>query len=361
MELENNQIINALLVGCGRISRKHFDALNDLAESGVQITAVVDVDTLKSQNLVKNKMIPIFGNLKDIPNTLTYDLGVVMTDSGKHYEHAKFFVSRGIDVLVEKPVTLKLEQAYELENLAREQNCKIYVVKQNRYNAAVQKARSSVDQGLIGRINIGTIRVRWNRPQSYYDQADWRGTWEFDGGVIANQASHHIDLLQWFMGPIQEVSAYDARFGVDIETENSVVAAVKFLSGALGTIEASTCIRPRNIEGSLSLIGELGTIEIGGNAVNNITTFLVEDMKEINELTPTIPINPNDVYGAGHKSVYQDIIKDRNGELNSAVEITESLKSLELIHMIYKSIEEGRPVLASEQDIRSSRLGVKNV
>ena len=361
MKLKNNQFINAFLVGCGRISYKHFDALNDLGETGAQITGVADLDQLKCKNLIKNKNIPIFETLNDIPETLNFDLGVVTTESGKHYEHAKFFVSRGIDVLVEKPVTLRLEQAYELEKLARDRNCKIYVVKQNRYNDAVQKARLAVDQGLLGRINIGTLRVRWNRPQSYYDQADWRGTWELDGGVIANQASHHIDLLQWFMGPIKEVVAYDAKYGVDIETENTVVAIVKFLSGALGTIEATTCISPRNIEGSLSLIGESGTIEIGGNAVNKITTFLVEDIEEHIDNAMTKPLNPDDVYGSGHKCVYKDIINYRKGEYNSAVDITESIKSLQLIHMLYKSIEEGRPVLSSEQDISSSRLGLKNV
>ena len=285
------------------------------------------------------------------------DLGVVLTESGNHFIHAKRLLMSGLDVLIEKPITLRMDHAKELACLAKSLSKKIYVVKQNRFNNPILQARKAFEDGRLGNLQIGTVRVRWCRPQSYYDQADWRGTWEMDGGVIANQASHHIDLLQWFMGPVESVSAFSARFGVDIDTEDTVVATLKFASGALGTIEATTSVRPRNLEGSLSLLGSKGSIEIGGFAVNELSKFELSSGENLEFLNEPPKNDTSDVYGSGHIAVYREILKDRQGIPNDSVAAEESLKSLELIHMIYKSIEENRTVSSNETDTSSCLLG----
>lgn len=354
--MNHNHTINAYFIGVGRIAQKHWQVVEQLSDEDITVIGVCDLDIEKCHKLVGNKDVAIDADYKTSEAFNASNLVVVLTESGSHFEHARCAIESGKDVLIEKPVTLTLKDAYELEKLAKEHGRNIFVVKQNRFNPPVAKAQNLYETGRLGILNIGTIRVRWSRSQDYYDQAAWRGTWRYDGGVIANQASHHIDLLQWFMGPVESVYSYSARFGVDIETEDTIVAVVKFKSGALGTIEATTCIRPRNLEGSLSLIGSKGSLEVGGFAVNELKYVQLDDINEsaINKLS----VDTSDVYGAGHKNVYAEIIKHRMGLANETVDISESIKSLELIHLIYKSVEEQRMVSADELNSGSALLGV---
>lgn len=359
LNLKNNNIINAVIVGCGRIAKKHFDAINLIANDTVKILAVSDLNIDKCATLVGDRVDIIQStNFKAKTILNECNLGIILSESGNHFQHAAEFLKRSIDVLIEKPVTLKLEDADELERIALANNCKVYVVKQNRYNPPIVLARRAFENGDLGSLNIGTIRVRWCRKQDYYDQASWRGTWAMDGGVIANQASHHVDLLRWFFGPVKSLKAYASTYGVEIETENTVVAVIEFETGALGTLEATTCTRPRNLEGSLSLIGSKGSIEVGGFAVNELINFDTRNDDFLTNSKKEMPQDTNDVYGSGHVKVYEEIVKDRCGLDNTAVMLAEAKNSLELIHMIYKSIEENRTVYSSEKDLRSMKLGL---
>ena len=357
--MKTNSSINACFVGCGRIAKKHFDCFYSKNIAGLNLKTVCDIEPQKFDKFDFDSDLIKASKITEIISDSSIDLAVIMTESGNHYKHAKIFVERGIDVLIEKPVTLKLTDAYKLRDLASRNNSKIYVVKQNRYNKAVKFAKRIIKEEKLGRLNLGTVRVRWCRRQDYYDQAPWRGTWKQDGGVISNQAIHHIDLLQWFMGPVRSVSAFSNTFGVNIEAEDSIVGAINFESGAIGSIEATTSIRPINVEGSVSLIGQNGYIEIGGHAANEIGKINFSNMEEnLEAIKNENTADVDDVYGDGHEQVYREILSDRLGAPNSAVQIDEAIKSLKIIHMMYKSTEQNRIVHASELSDGSEKLGI---
>ena len=355
--MKTNRNLNVFLIGAGRISSKHISAIDMLSDEGVNLVGVAELEQQKFNHLkLANDVLKV----KDYLDPAIYsncDLISILTESGSHYNIAKNLLPLGIDLLIEKPVTLRVEHALELERLSRLYNSKIYVVKQNRYNAAIQTCNTLIENGFIGDFNVGTVRVRWCRDQDYYNLADWRGTWKHDGGVLSNQAIHHIDLLQKYMGPVQAVTAFSGTFGVDIETEDTVVACLKFQSGALGTIEATTSVRPENLEGSLSLLGKKGTIVIGGHAINKISVAKAFDMNE--EILMSVDKNPDtsDVYGTGHTEVYRNILLDKSGEASEVVTIIEAIKSLKIIHMIYRSIETNTVIHFDDPNINSLRIG----
>lgn len=352
-----NEPMKVVFVGCGRIAGKHLKAVKEIGEKNIKVTALVDKIYEKCQKLDPKGHCEHFQNINEALEKVECDMGVIMTDSGAHYENALNFIKKGKDVLIEKPVTLKLTHANDLQVIAAEAGVNVFVVKQNRFNQAVVFAKDAVKRNLLGKLNIASIRVRWCRDQSYYDQAAWRGTWSDDGGVIANQAIHHIDLLQWFMGPVTEVFAYSRTFGVtNIEVEDSIVAIVSFKSGAIATIEATNSVRPRNLEGSLSIIGDDGSIIIGGVAVNKIEKFEVKG-ENSKLFDGTGMLDDKDVYGEGHVSFYREILKFNYSNKNSTVQLDEALKSLEIVHLIYKSIELKRPVKMSELGKGAKQLG----
>jgi predicted dehydrogenase len=226
-----------------------------------------------------------------------------------------------------------------------EAGIKLFVVKQNRYNLPVRKLREAVESGRFGKVVMGTVRVRWMRDQSYYDQDPWRGTWAEDGGVFANQASHHIDLLEWMMGEPVSVFAYGRTALVNIETEDTGVAVVRFRSGALGVIEATTATRPKDLEGSISILGERGTVEIGGFAVNELKVWNFVDAQPGEEsIVRQYRENPPNVYGFGHIAYLEHVVDAVMNGSPSLVDGLEGRKSLELITALYESIETGREV-----------------
>ena len=358
--MKTNNVIYVLLVGCGRIVSKHVAAIKSCGVDNIQIVGVVDIDLAKAKKYGELLSVPYYNSLEDLNDSVNIDLAVVMTDSGTHFSVASELLSKGFDVLVEKPMALTLEHANEMINLAKKLNRNLFVVKQNRFNDAVQKVRSVVLEKKLGQLNSAAVCVRWCRDQKYYDQASWRGTWLDDGGVIANQAIHHIDLLVWFMGDVECVSAFDANLMSKFEAEDTICAIVKFKSGALGVIEATTAARPNNIEGSLSLLGSAGYAKIGGHAVNELTSLITK------EVTPEVTLRDNngvqdtaDVYGDGHQSIYREIIKFLKGSTNTAVLGDDGIESLRLIHMIYRSVETGKPVYNTgvDSEISSVRLG----
>ena len=361
--MRTKALINVAFIGCGRISKKHYDAAMALRDSGLHVTAVTDLDTEKCKPYTDGATIKVANDFTSNGFLDGCDLAVILTESGNHFQHAKYALEAGLDVLIEKPVTLKLDDATQLLTIANNAKRKIYVVKQNRFNEPVLTAKKFVDNGFLGKPQIACVRVRWCRPQAYYDLADWRGTWAMDGGVISNQASHHVDLMRWFMGPVKSVQALERRFGVAIETEDTVLALLEFESGAVATLEATTSTRPRNLEGSFSLQGSRGAFEVGGFAVNEMRYLETSDDRYTSTETGkniAVEKDTSDVYGSGHTAIYEEIIKDRLGQANKAVNINDAIETLEVIHSIYRSIETGKKIIFGKDEIRSSRMGEYN-
>jgi predicted dehydrogenase len=242
-------------------------------------------------------------------------------------------------------MALTLDDADAMIEACDKYNCKLFVVKQNRFNVPILKLREALENDRFGKLVLGTIRVRWSRDQNYYDQAKWRGTWSMDGGVLTNQASHHVDLLEWMMGDVESVFAKSTTALVDIEAEDTAIVTLKFRNGALGIIEATTAIRPKDLEGSISILGEKGSVEIGGFAVNKMLHWNFQDKIDGDvQVMDEYSVNPPNVYGFGHQSYYEHVVDSILYDKKHLVDGLVGRKSLELITAIYESIETGKEV-----------------
>ena len=273
------------------------------------------------------------------------DAVAVLTPSGMHAEHTIRLAKHRKHIIVEKPMALTLDDADAMIRACDEAGIRLFVIKQNRFNVPVQKAREALDNGRFGKLVLGTVRVRWCRPQHYYDQDSWRGTWKYDGGVLTNQASHHVDLLEWMLGDVESVFAKSTTALVNIEAEDTAVVTLKFRNGALGIIEATTATRPKDLEGSLSILGENGSVVIGGFAVNQLQTWnFTNEEPGDSEVLENYSVNPPDVYGFGHRSYYEHVVQCLAEQSAQLVDGLEGRRSLELIHAIYESIETGKEV-----------------
>jgi predicted dehydrogenase len=301
--------------------------------------------------------VPWFKSLDDLLGAKDIDAVSVLTPSGSHADIAVRVAQSGRHVIVEKPMALTLSDGDRMIREAVAHRVRLFVVKQNRFNVPVVKAREALDAGRFGKLVLGTVRVRWCRDQTYYAQDAWRGTFAQDGGVIANQASHHVDMLSWFMGDVESIHARCSTALVDIEAEDTCVATLKFRNGALGIVEATGATRPKDLEGSLSILGEKGTVVIGGFAVNRIDHWqFVEPEPEDAEVLEHFSVNPPDVYGFGHRAYYSHVVRVLEEDSAALVDGLEGRRSLELITALYESIASGRPV-ALRLDARNSRLG----
>ena len=241
-------------------------------------------------------------------------------------------------------MAISLAAADALVQACDDNNVKLFVVKQNRLNPTIQLLKRAIDKGRFGRIYMANCTVRWTRPQDYYDQAPWRGTWEFDGGAFMNQASHYVDLVQWMMGPVESISAKTATLARKIEAEDSGVAILKFRSGALGCIEVTMLTFPKNLEGSITILGEKGTVKIGGTAVNKVEHWLFADYDDDDKLVETVNTNPTSVYGFGHEPYYRNVASALRGQSVADTDGRAGRKSLELILGIYESARKGHDV-----------------
>jgi predicted dehydrogenase len=339
-------VLRFALVGCGRIAPRHAELLSKGQVRNASLAAVCDIDEAKARAFGAKYGVPAY---KDMDEMLKKEKGIdivtVLTPSGLHAQHTISLASYGKHIVVEKPMALTLDDADAMIRACDRNGVKLFVVKQNRFNRPVQKLREALEQGRFGKIVLGTVRVRWCRTQEYYDQDPWRGTWKLDGGVLTNQASHHLDLLEWMMGTPESVFAKSTTALVKIETEDTAVATVKFSSGALGVIEATTAARPKDLEGSLSILGENGTVEIAGFAVNEMKTWNFRDKRpEDADVLAHYSVNPPNVYGFGHQEYLQDVVDSIESGTSALVDGLEGRKSLELITALYESIETGREV-----------------
>jgi UDP-N-acetyl-2-amino-2-deoxyglucuronate dehydrogenase len=332
------------LVGCGRISERHLEAIDEHPD--LKLVAVCDEIPERARGAGERHSVPAFTSYAAMLAESEADAVVICTPSGLHPRHGIMAAERGVHVICEKPMATRLEEADALVRSCDQAGVHLFVVKQNRLNPGIQLLKRAMDKGRFGRIYMVSTTVFWNRPQSYYDTAPWRGTWEFDGGAFMNQASHYVDMVQWLVGPVESVSAKTATLARRIESEDSGVAILRFRSGALGVIQVTMLTYPRNLEGSITVLGEKGTVRVGGTAVNRIEHWEFaeydDDDREVEALRD-MP-NPLSVYGSGHRPYYENVVRVLRGEAAPGTDGREGRKSLELILGIYEAARTGREV-----------------
>ncbi|MDC0492728.1 Gfo/Idh/MocA family oxidoreductase [Alphaproteobacteria bacterium] len=352
--------IRIALMGCGRIAKKHAEVITGMVGRGVVLVAVCDPDVARARRFSKEYNVACYASLQSLLENEDINVVSVLTPSGMHKDCALEAIIAGKDVLVEKPVALRPEHVNELITAAATHNVSIYVVKQNRFNKPIKELSSALRDGRFGKLVLGTLRVRWCRRQEYYDHDSWRGTWAQDGGVLANQAIHHLDLLQWLMGPVDSVFAQASTALVDIEAEDTIVATLRFKSGALGVVEATNAARPFDTEGSISILGENGLVEVGGFAANELKVWnFANETPRDKTIMLNSATNPSDVYGFGHVEVYENLVKAMRREDHFLVDAVGARESIILLNAIYESVNSGRLIMPSEwQKFETVKLGL---
>jgi len=333
------------LVGCGRIAKRHSELLGHDEIHGARLVSVCDITFNKAKKISELFNVPAYASMDEMMKNENIDVVVVLTPSGLHAKHVVNLAKYGKDIMVEKPMALTLDDADAMIDACDHNNCHLFIIKQNRFNVPVVKLREAYQLGRFGNLILGTVRVRWARHQHYYDQDSWRGTWAMDGGVLTNQASHHVDMLEWIMGDVESVFARSITALADIEAEDTAVATLKFKNGALGIIEATTATRPRDLEGSISILGANGSVVIGGFSVNQMQSWAFEKEQDGDDkVLEEYSVNPPNVYGFGHQAYYQHVVNCISYKGQNLVDGLEGRKSIELISAIYESIETGKEV-----------------
>ena len=337
------------LIGCGRISTNHIKAA---VNNGLEIIAVCDVipehkeDVLKKHGLEEDISIKRYTDYKKMIHDNQVDLISIATESGLHAQIALDCIEAGINVIIEKPMAMSLADADKILQLSEEKNVKVSACHQNRFNIAVQEMRKALEAGRFGKLSHGSIHVRWNRNKEYYTQAPWRGTWAQDGGALMNQCIHGIDLLRWMMGnEIDEVYGVTRQqFHHYLEAEDVGMAIIKFKNGAIATVEGTTNVYPQNLEETLYLFGESGTVKLGGKSTNNIDVWNFADETVADNRNKGLEEATSNVYGNGHTSLFADMIDAIEQNRKPYVDAQAGRNALELVLAIYKSQKEGIPV-----------------
>lgn len=349
------------LIGCGRISTNHMKAA---VNNQLEISAVCDVvpehmEVLLAKHELQNDMsILRYTDYRSMIQEVKPDLVSIATESGIHAEIALFCIDHGVHVIIEKPMAMSISDANEIIQRSEEKHVKVSACHQNRFNIAVQEMRHALEAGRFGRLSHGSIHVRWNRNQGYYDQAPWRGTWAQDGGALMNQCIHGIDLLRWtFGGEIEEVYGQTRQqFHDYLEAEDVGMAVVKFKNGAIATIEGTTNVYPKNLEETLYIFGEKGTVKIGGTSTNNIDVWDFADESEADTKNKGLQEETSNVYGNGHTSLFADMIDAIQNDRKPYVDAYAGRDALELVLAIYKSQKEGHAVRLPLENFASTDM-----
>ncbi|MCP5266399.1 MAG: Gfo/Idh/MocA family oxidoreductase [Burkholderiaceae bacterium] len=331
------------LVGCGRISKNHVGAIEKHAKDA-ELVAVCDVNGEALERAAAETGAEPFRSLDRMLADSDIDVAVLATPSGLHPDQAVRIAESGRHVMTEKPMATRWHDAQRMVSACDAAGVRLFVVKQNRRNATLQLLKRAIEAGRFGRIYMVNINVFWTRPQDYYDSAAWRGTWEFDGGAFMNQASHYVDLLDWLIGPIESLQAYTATLARNIEVEDSGVLSVRWRSGALGSMNVTMLTYPKNLEGSITILGEKGTVRVGGVAVNEIQHWEFADPQPEDESVKEASYATTSVYGFGHPLYYDNVIRVMRGEAEPETDGREGLKSLEVLIAAYLSARDGRRV-----------------
>lgn len=334
--------INFGLIGCGRVAPRHAQSLAQLRDT--RLVAVADIREDRAQRFAQEYRADAYVDYQELLARPDVDTVNVCVPSGLHAAVALDAMRAGKHVLVEKPIALNLADADQMIATARDTGRSLGVVLQNRYNSPMQQVRRLLDEGKLGHLYLGNACVRWYRPQSYYED-DWHGTRAMDGGALMNQSIHHIDALQWFMGPVQAVYAYTDTLAHRMETEDVGVALLRFRSGALGTVEGSTLTWPQNLEGSVALFGERGSVKVGGTALSRITLWKVDsELEREAEILTSQRLDPPTVYGYSHREVIRDFAQALLDGREPGTPGPEARKSLALVLAMYESARTGREV-----------------
>ena len=334
--------IRIAIVGCGRISKNHFGSLEKHSDD-LELAAVCDnnAETLKAhqdQYKVKGYL-----RMEQMLEQEELDIVALCTPSGVHPDQAVLAAKYGVNVMTEKPMATRWQDGVRMVRACDEAGVRLFVVKQNRRNTTLQLLKRAVEEKRFGKINMVHLNVFWTRPQAYYDQAKWRGTWEFDGGAFMNQASHYVDLLDWLIGPIDKVQSMMSTTR-DIEVEDTGVLNVKWRNGALGSMSVTMLTYPKNLEGSITILGEKGTVRVGGVAVNDIQIWDFDETKDYDEQIQQVNYETTSVYGFGHPLYYKNVVDVMRGNAEPETDGREGLKSLEVLIAAYQSARDGKTI-----------------
>ncbi len=347
--------MNYALIGCGRISTNHIKAA---VENNITIAAVCDIvadnmESVLAKHGLENNGIARYADYKEMLDNEKIDFVSIATESGNHAEIALYCIEKGIHCIIEKPMAMSIEDCNKIIALSTEKNVKVCACHQNRFNISVQKLRSKIESGSFGKLSHGTVHVRWNRNKDYYTQAPWRGTWEQDGGALMNQCIHGIDLLRWMLGDeIEEVYGVTTQVTHDyLECEDLGTAIVKFKNGAIGTIEGTTNVYPSNLEETLYVFGEKGTVKLGGKSVNTIDVW---NFAETDEDLAGFEEKTENVYGNGHTSVWKDFVEAIEQNRKPYIDAEAGKRAVEMILSIYKSAANGVPVKLPLESVAST-------
>ncbi len=344
--------MNVLILGLGRILSKHLNSINCFNDKKIKIVGICDSDKKKLEKIRKITNVDAFTSYAKALEVTKPDTVIILTPSGYHAEHISYAIKKNCNVIVEKPMCLKIKDAEKILSLSKKYKKRVFVVMQNKFNPPVMKLRDDIKKNKFGKIFHASVIVRWKRDQYYYNQAKWRGTWKLDGGVVSNQASHHLDLLRTIMGEPVSVFAKSQSHLAKIECEDTALIIFKFKGGKTAIMEATTAMRPKNIEGSISVLGKLGSAKVGGFALNEFSYYNLR--KKIN--LSKFKTSPNSVYGFGHYSFYQHVLISILKKKKSEFEVLEAIKTIKLINAIYRSIEIGKEVFFNK-NIKSIKLG----
>jgi len=338
-----NRKIKIAIVGCGRISKNHFSSIEKHA-SEIELVAICDENEqiLKEHHQLYN--VNAYTRLEEMLAQESIDIVAICTPSGSHSEQAITIAKAGIHVMTEKPMATRWKDALRMVKACDEARVHLFVVKQNRHNATLQLLKRAVEEKRFGRINMVHLNVFWTRPQEYYDQAKWRGTWEHDGGAFMNQASHYVDLIEWLIGPVASVQAMTGTLGREIEVEDTGVLNVRWRNGALGSMCVTMLTYPKNYEGSITILGDKGTVRIGGVAVNDIQDWQFEDERDYDKDVKNANYETTSIYGFGHPLYYKNVIDVLRGKAEPETDGREGLKSLEVIIGAYLSARDGKTI-----------------
>ena len=335
--------IRIAVVGCGRISGRHFGSIEQHVGE-LELVAVCDIDAEVLAEHERQYQVQGYLHLEDMLKHEQLDVVAICTPSGLHPEHVVLAARYGVHVICEKPMATRWSDGLHMVRACDDARVRLFIVKQNRRNATLQMLKRAVNEGRFGHIYMVHMNVFWSRPQAYYDAAKWRGTWELDGGALMNQASHYIDLLDWIIGPIECVQAMTSTLARKIEVEDTGVLNLRWRNGALGSVAVTMLTYPENLEGSMTILGEKGTVCIGGVAVNDIQHWQFEDERDYDADIQKVNYETTSVYGFGHPLYYHNVVESMRGRAEMDTDGREGLKSLEVLIAAYISARDGKNV-----------------
>lgn len=335
--------IRVALVGCGRISKNHFSSI-EIHKEDLELVGVCDDNPETLKKTLKIHKVPGFVNIEKMLNEIDVDIVTICTPSGTHPENVLAAAKAGVHVITEKPMATRWKDALSMVKACDDANVRLFVVKQNRRNTTLQLLKRAVSEKRFGKIHMVSMNVFWTRPQDYYDSAKWRGTWEQDGGAFMNQASHYIDLLEWVIGPIADIQAMTGTLARDIEVEDTGVMNIKWRNGAMGSMSVTMLTYPKNYEGSITILGEKGSVKVGGVAVNEIQHWEFDEPKEYDNKIEDANYHSTSIYGFGHPLYFKNVIDVLRGTAEPETDGREGLKSFEIIIAAYLSARDGKTV-----------------